>query len=277
MTATPIPRTLSLTLYGDLDVSVIDELPPGRTPVRTQLVFAHRRDGLWPLVRRELDAGRQAYVVCPLVEESEALQAASATAVYEDLRTGELKDYRVALVHGQLPPAEKHDAMRAFHAGHAAVLVCTTVIEVGVDVPNASVMVIEGARRFGLSQLHQLRGRIGRGAAASRCLLVVDDPEPDPDSLRRLALFARTSDGFKLAEADMRARGEGQLFGERQSGLGDLRVARLLQDSRLLLVARREASRLLQADPELARPAHRLLADAVEDRFGDVASWLDKA
>ncbi|MCZ7661968.1 MAG: helicase-related protein [Thermoleophilia bacterium] len=275
MTATPIPRTLSLTLYGDLDVSVIDELPPGRTPVRTQLVFPDQREALWTLVRRELDSGRQVYVVCPLVEESEALQAASATAVFEKLKAGELAGYHLALLHGQLPSSDKRAAMQAFHSGTVAVLVCTTVIEVGIDVPNASVMVIEGARRFGLSQLHQLRGRVGRGAAASRCLLLVEGD--DPDTLARLALFARTTDGFRLAEADLRARGEGQLFGVRQSGLGDLRVARLLQDKRLLLAARSAASHLLQLDPELREPLHNLLGQAVEERFGEVVHWLDKA
>ncbi|GAB4244059.1 MAG: ATP-dependent DNA helicase RecG [Thermoleophilia bacterium] len=275
MTATPIPRTLSLTLYGDLDVSVIDELPPGRTPVQTRLVFPEYRRAMWALVRKELAAGRQAYVVCPLVEESETLQAAAATAVFEELRAGELAGFRVELLHGQLPPAEKQAAMDAFQRGEAAVLVCTTVIEVGVDVPNASIMVIEGARRFGLSQLHQLRGRVGRGAAASRCLLLCD--HDDPDALSRLALFARTGDGFKLAEADLRARGEGQLFGERQSGLGDLRVARLLQDRRLLYAARREAVRLLEGDPDLSGPVCLLLAEAVEERFAEVAHWLDKA
>ncbi len=275
MTATPIPRTLSLTLYGDLDVSVIDELPPGRTPVRTQLVYSDQREALWTLVRRELDSGRQVYVVCPLVEESEALQAASATAVFEKLKAGELAGYQLALLHGQLPPNDKRAAMQAFHSGTVAVLVCTTVIEVGIDVPNASVMVIEGARRFGLSQLHQLRGRVGRGAAASRCLLLVEGD--DPDTLARLALFARTTDGFRLAEADLRARGEGQLFGVRQSGLGDLRVARLLQDKRLLLAARSAASHLLQLDPELRDPLHNLLDQAVEERFGEVVHWLDKA
>ena len=275
MTATPIPRTLSLTLYGDLDVSVIDELPPGRTPVRTRLVFPEHRAAMWGLVRGELDAGRQAYVVCPLIEESEALQTASAKSTFEELTHGELQGYRVALLHGQLSSTEKQAAMAAFVAREADVLVSTTVIEVGVDIANATVMVIEGARRFGLSQLHQLRGRVGRGAAASHALLAVD--REDPEALDRLALFARTTDGFALAEVDLRARGEGQLFGERQSGIGDLRVARLLHDQPLLVSARATARALLDDDPLLSDPRHVLLGEAAEQRFGERAHWLDRA
>lgn len=275
MTATPIPRTLSLTLYGDLDVSVIDELPPGRTPVRTRLILPQQRSEMWEHVRTQLDAGRQAYVVCPLIDESDALQVASATATYEDVSRGELADYRVLLLHGRLAPDEKQKAMAAFAAGEADVLVSTTVIEVGVDVTNATVMVIEGARRFGLSQLHQLRGRVGRGAERSDCMLLVDEDEEE--ALQRLRLFARTTDGFVLAEHDLRSRGEGQLFGERQSGFGDLRVARLLQDQALLSSARATAQALLTADPELRDPRHVLLAEAAEERFGDRAHWLDRA
>ena len=275
MTATPIPRTLSLTLYGDLDLSVIDELPPGRTPVRTRLVFPEQRERAWAFVRDHLDQGRQAYVVCPLVEESEAVEEASAKALYEELTHGELHGYPVRLLHGQLSSAVKSEVMSAFACGEAAALVATTVIEVGVDVANATVMVIMGSRRFGLSQLHQLRGRVGRGDAASHCLLIVDREEGD--ALERLSLFARTSDGFALAEADLRLRGEGQLFGERQSGLGDLRVARLLQDGALLEEARGTALALLEEDPLLQEPAHRLLAEAAEERFGGRSHWLDRA
>lgn len=275
MTATPIPRTLSLTLYGDLDVSVIDELPPGRTPVRTHLILPQQRSEMWDHVRTQLDAGRQAYVVCPLIDESDILQVASATATYEDISRGELADYRVLLLHGRLAADEKQKAMAAFAAGDADVLVSTTVIEVGVDVTNATVMVIEGARRFGLSQLHQLRGRVGRGAERSDCMLMVDEEEEE--ALQRLRLFARTTDGFVLAEHDLRSRGEGQLFGERQSGFGDLRVARLLQDQALLIGARATARALLAADPELRDPRHVLLAEAAEERFGDRAHWLDRA
>jgi ATP-dependent DNA helicase RecG len=275
MTATPIPRTLSLTLYGDLDVSVIDELPPGRRPVITRLVAPEKRGTMWDFVRRQLDRGRQAYVVCPLVDDSPTQEAASAKAVYERLAQGELAAYRVRLLHGQLPAAKKQAAMRAFSKGGADVLVATTVIEVGIDVPNAAVLVVEDARRFGLSQLHQLRGRVGRGAERSFCLLLAEGA--DEEALERLRLFASTTDGFSLAEADLRARGEGQLFGERQSGFGDLRVARLLQDQDLVVATRSDAGRILAADPEFLRPEHALLAAASRERFGERAHWLDRA
>jgi ATP-dependent DNA helicase RecG len=274
MTATPIPRTLGLTLYGDLDLTVIDELPPGRRPVRTRLVEPRDRGRLWAFVRSQLQQGRQAYVVCPLVSESEALQTASANDTFAELSHGELGDFRLRLLHGQLPSVEKQAAMAAFSAGEADVLVSTTVIEVGVDVANATVMVVEGANRFGLSQLHQLRGRVGRGAAESYCLLLADGA--DPEAHERLELFCRTADGFRLAEADLRARGEGQIFGERQSGWGDLRVARLLRDGRLLEEARTVAGELLAADPELTDPRHRLLAEAMETSFGEQLHWLDR-
>ena len=256
MTATPIPRTLSLTLYGDLDLSVIDELPPGRTPVRSHIVFPDQRAKMWQHDQSSLDRGRQAYVVCPLIGESEALQVASAVTTYEEVSQGELAGYRVLLLHGRLPPAEKQATMAAFAAGEADVLVSTTVVEVGVDVANATVMVIESARRFGLSQLHQLRGRVGRGADESHCMLMAD--REDDEALDRLALFARTTDGFALAEADLRARGEGQLFGERQSGFGDLHVARLLQDQALLIGARATARALLHGRPRAEGPPPRV-------------------
>ncbi|MHB9148766.1 MAG: ATP-dependent DNA helicase RecG [Thermoleophilia bacterium] len=275
MTATPIPRTLSLTLYGDLDVSVIDELPPGRTPVDTRLFDPSRREDLWEFVRKKVHEGRQAYVVCPLVEESESLQAASATATFTDLSRGDLRDLRLALIHGQMKSEQKHEVMRSFEMAYCDVLVTTTVIEVGVDVPNATVMVIEDARRFGLSQLHQLRGRVARGAETGHCLVGIDGC--DEEALTRLDLFCRTTDGFKLAEADLRARGEGQVFGERQSGWGDLRVARLLRDQRLLMDARGEARRMLAADPDLDDPRHLLLAEAAMERFGGLTHWLDHA
>lgn len=275
LTATPIPRTLSLTLYGDLDLSVIDELPPGRKPIRTKVVFPQQAADMWAFLRRELDQGRQCYVVCPLIEESEALDAASAVQVYQELSAEALRGYRLRLLHGQLTPADKQAAMAAFAAGEVQVLVSTTVIEVGIDVANAAVMIILDARRFGLSQLHQLRGRVGRGRAASYCFLQAG--HGDAESLERLRLFARTADGFALAEADLQARGEGQLFGERQSGLGDLHVARLLRDGRLLEQARREAEDLLAADAGLAGPLHRLLGEAMAERFGERAHWLERA
>lgn len=275
MTATPIPRTLSLTLYGDLDVSVIDELPPGRTPVDTRVFDPSRREDLWGFVRKKVHEGRQAYVVCPLVEESESLQAASATATFTDLARGELHDLRLGLIHGQMKSEQKHEIMRSFETAACDVLVTTTVIEVGVDVPNATVMVIEDARRFGLSQLHQLRGRVARGSETGHCLVGMDGC--DEEALTRLDLFCRTTDGFKLAEADLRARGEGQVFGERQSGWGDLRVARLLRDQRLLMDARGEARRMLAADPDLNDPRHLLLGEAAMERFGGLTHWLDHA
>ncbi len=275
MTATPIPRTLCLTLYGDLDLSVLDELPPGRTPVRTVLVPPVRQAAAWKFVRERVDEGEQACVVCPLIEESATVDEASATAVYAELAAGELGGYRVGLLHGNLPSAQKREAMADFAAGRTQVLVSTTVIEVGVDVPNATVMLILGARRFGLSQLHQLRGRVGRGSRRSYCLLFTDEGQEDADG--RLGLFASTSDGFELAEADLRLRGEGQMFGDRQSGFGDLRVARLLHDQDLLQDARREAQHLLAADPLLERTAGGFLREEVTNRFGGLEHWLDRA
>lgn len=275
MSATPIPRTLSLTLYGDLDVSVLDEMPPGRVPVNTRLVFPEAEKKMWAFVRQQLDQGRQAYVVCPLIEESEILDAASARQTFDLLSQGELSGYRLRLMHGALRPADKAEAMAEYVSGRVGVLVSTTVIEVGVDVPNATVMVIMGARRFGLSQLHQLRGRVGRGGGQAHCFLVVDGE--DESALKRMAVFARTHDGFRLAEADMAARGEGQLFGERQSGIGDLRVASLLRDRRLLEEAREEAVRLLRRlETGTATAADRLVVEEAEASFGPRVGWVDK-
>lgn len=272
MSATPIPRTLSLTLYGDLDVSVLDEMPSGRLPVRTRLVFGGSEGRMWDFVRGQLAQGRQAYVVCPLIEESETLQTASARQTYEDLVAGELSGFRLRLLHGQLPAAEKAAAMSAYARGDVDVLVSTSVIEVGVDVANATVMVILGTRRFGLSQLHQLRGRVGRGADASHCFLLAEGE--DEAVLERLALFARTTDGFALAEADLLARGEGQLFGERQSGIGDLEVASLFRDRRLLEEAREVAEALLGGGA--GREAPELLLEAAEARFGAKMTWVER-
>ena len=273
MSATPIPRTLSLTLYGDLDVSVLDELPPGRRPVRTRLVFGDSEARMWDFVREQLTRGKQAYVVCPLIEESESLQAASARQTFEELAGGELAGFRVRLLHGQLPTAEKADVMSSFSSGGVDALVSTSVIEVGVDVANATVMVIEGARRFGLSQLHQLRGRVGRGAEESYCFLMAEGEEETV--LNRLALFARTNDGFVLAEADLMARGEGQLFGERQSGFGDLEVASLFRDRRLLEEARALAEQVL-ARSLLPDASRRFLLAAADERFGGRVTWMEK-
>ena len=277
MSATPIPRTLSLTLYGDLDVSTLDELPPGRSPVSTRLVSPESEERMWDFVREQLRQGRQAYVVCPLIEESEVLQSASACETAEVLAGGELAGFEVRLLHGQLPAVQKAETMAAYAEGRVDVLVSTTVIEVGVDVANATVMVIMGARRFGLSQLHQLRGRVGRGAERSYCFLMAAQDE-DEASLERLALFARTNDGFALAEADLAARGEGQLFGTRQSGLGDLKVASLLRDQRLLEDARKLASRLLErSDLPEEGPIWGPVFKAAEESFGSILDWVDRA
>jgi len=261
MTATPIPRTLALTAYGDLDVTVLRELPAGRRPTETFVAATdNERARAYQRIREELDAGRQAFVVCPLVEESEALQARAATAEFERLRGGELKDYRVVLMHGQLRPRAKQEAMAAFAAGGADVLVATTVIEVGIDVPNATVMLVEDADRYGISQLHQLRGRIGRGEHESLCLLF------GPKDSRRLKALADYRDGFRLAEIDLELRGEGEMLGVRQSGLQAFRFARLPEDVELLERARRWAREILDADPELR--GHPLIEDAILRAYG---------
>ena len=263
MTATPIPRTLALTAYGDLDVTVLRELPAGRRPIETFVASTEReRSRAYDRIREELRAGRQAFVVCPLVEESEALQARAATAEYERLRTGELADFRVVLLHGQLKSREKQAAMAAFAAGGADVLVATTVIEVGIDVPNATVMLVENAERYGISQLHQLRGRIGRGPHDSLCLLF------GPKESARLRALAEHRDGFKLAEIDLELRGEGEMLGTRQSGLAQFKVARLPEDAELLERARMRARTILDADPALREPEHVLLEDAVKAAYG---------
>ena len=263
MTATPIPRTLALTAYGDLDVTVLRELPAGRRPIHTHVCATeNERSRAYDRIREELRAGRQAFVVCPLVEESEALQARAATAEYERLRTGELRDFEVVLLHGQMRSRSKQEAMAAFAAGGADVLVATTVIEVGIDVPNASVMLVEDAERYGISQLHQLRGRIGRGEHESLCLLF------GPKESARLRALGAHHDGFKLAEIDLELRGEGEMLGTRQSGLQAFRFARLPEDVELLERARMRARTILDADPELREPEHALLADALAAAFG---------
>jgi ATP-dependent DNA helicase RecG len=257
MTATPIPRTLSLTAYGDLDATVLRELPKGRRPVETHVVDGARaRARAYERIREEIARGRQCFVVCPLVEESEALQARAATAEFERLRETEFREQRVELIHGQLPAAAKQEAMRAFAQGEADVLVATSVIEVGIDVPNATVMLIEAAERYGLSQLHQLRGRVGRGEHPSLCILFGDPRLP------RLEAIANERDGFRLAEIDLELRGAGDVLGTRQSGLPALRVARLPEDTELLVRARERADEVLEdeLDP--------LLREAVEARFG---------
>ncbi len=286
MTATPIPRTLALTAYGDLDVTRLRELPRGRRPIATHVAAsAPERARAYERIREELHAGRQAYVVCPLVEESQEAMAdrsiasdrrsadqsvesdrrsaRAATAEYERLRSGELREFRLELLHGQLRPKEKRAAMARFAAGAADVLVATTVIEVGIDVPNATVMLVENAERYGISQLHQLRGRIGRGEHPSVCLLL------GPRNARRLRALAEHSDGFELAEIDLELRGEGELAGTRQHGQAEPRVAVLPQDGALLERARVWAERLLAVDPALVAPEHAPLSEALERVLGE--------
>ena len=263
LTATPIPRTLQLTLYGDLDSTALRELPSGRKPVDTHVVNgARERARAYERAREEIAQGRQVFVVCPLVEESESLQAAAATAEAERLSKTEFREHTVELIHGQMPSKRKAEAMRAFASGSVDVLVATSVIEVGIDVPNASVMLIEAAERYGISQLHQLRGRIGRGQHAGLCVLLGDPAQP------RLAALAAERDGFKLAEVDLRLRKGGEVLGTRQHGYEEFRVARLPEDVDLLERAQAVALELLSVDPDLDEPEHALLRLAVADRFG---------
>ncbi len=258
MTATPIPRTAAMLVYGDLDLTVLDELPPGRTPVRTRWARGELEEAeAWGRVRDEVAAGHQAYVVCPLIEESERIQARSATEELERLRDGVLAGLRLGLLHGQMPARDKEVVMAAFRAGEVDVLVATTVVEVGVDVPNATVMVIEDADRFGMAQLHQLRGRVGRGGATSWCYLLGAGATSDAEE--RLAAMVRTTDGFELAEVDLELRGEGSILGTRQKGRSDLRLASLRRDKDLVGEARRVASAIVDDDPHLE--GHELLAD----------------
>ncbi|HZB45708.1 MAG TPA: ATP-dependent DNA helicase RecG, partial [Pyrinomonadaceae bacterium] len=267
MTATPIPRSLAMTVYGDLDVSVIDELPPGRTPVKTVVVGEDRRAGVYKGVEREVRAGRQAYIVYPLVEESEKMDLKDATRMFEHLRDRVFPHFSIGLLHGRMKPAEKEETMGRFVRGEIQVLVATTVVEVGVDVPNASVMVIEHAERFGLSQLHQLRGRVGRGAEQSFCVLLASDKQTHV-AQARLGIMEETSDGFRIAEKDLEIRGPGEVMGTRQSGVPTFRVGNLVRDLRILEEARREADHYLTARKrtrETSRMIERVRADA---RFG---------
>ncbi|MBI4859523.1 MAG: ATP-dependent DNA helicase RecG, partial [Candidatus Riflebacteria bacterium] len=265
MTATPIPRTLSLTLYGDLDVSVLDELPPGRQPIRTIWHPPSKIDQIYRVVDREIESGGQAFVVCPLVEESEEVARTNAVDLHQALAIGPLSHRRVGLLHGQMRSADKESTMARFRAGELDILVSTTVVEVGVDVPNASVMVVVDADAFGLAQLHQLRGRIGRGSRPSTCYLVAASRGPDVKA--RLSALVGTQDGFVIAQRDLELRGPGEFFGMRQSGLPDLKVADLATDVALLEEARFDAVRLLAADPELTIADHSPLARVVEEKY----------
>jgi ATP-dependent DNA helicase RecG len=269
MTATPIPRTLALTLHGDLDVSVLDELPPGRRAIVTRQRKEADRERIYAFLRDEITQGRQVYIVYPLVEESESLDLKAATDMARHLANDVFPGLPVGLLHGRLRFDEKDEVMGRFKAGDLRILVSTTVIEVGIDVPNASVMVIEHAERFGLSQLHQLRGRVGRGPWRSYCILMTGD-RPGDDGQRRIDAMVETSDGFRIAEADLELRGPGEFFGTRQSGLPEFRVADLLRDGALLEQARRDAQDIVARDPGLVAPAHRAL------RAGLLARWRGK-
>ncbi len=269
MTATPIPRTLTMTLYGDLELSVIDELPPGRKPIKTHYKSNTNRTSVYEGVRKLVEEGRQAYFVCPMVSESEKMQAQAATDLAYRLQTGVFQDMRVGLLHGQMKPREKEETMEQFRAHELDILVSTTVIEVGVDVPNASVMVIEDANRFGLSQLHQLRGRVGRGEHQSYCILIADIK--GEDARERMDTMVETNDGFRIAEVDLRLRGPGELAGTAQSGNRDFKIADLVQDGKLLEVARQAAMKLIEADPHLENPEHQGILRKVQERRSELA------
>ncbi|HLB01291.1 MAG TPA: helicase-related protein, partial [Bacteroidota bacterium] len=281
MTATPIPRSLSMTLYGDLDVSVIRGLPPGRKSVRTSIRFGKERAALYKFLGDQLREGRQVYIVYPLVEESEKLDLRAATESYEQLRRDIFPEISTGLVHGRMPPEERDRVMASFKEGDTRILVSTTVIEVGIDVPNATVMVVEHAERFGLSQLHQLRGRVGRGSDQSYAILMAPDwmkarfssaatalpgdmaSDESLLAVRRLLIMRETNDGFQIAENDLKMRGPGEILGTRQSGVPGLRLADLMEDSDLLDLARSEARRIVDEDPHLRLPEHRALREHI--------------
>jgi len=273
MTATPIPRTLALTVFGDLDVSTIDQMPPGRTPIETWSVGPRQRTKAHNFIRKELMAGRQAFVVYPLVEENEKSDLLAATEEAERLQRDVFPEFRVGLLHGRMKADEKDRVMEEFRAGSVQLLVSTVVIEVGVDVPNATVMMVEHAERFGLAQLHQLRGRIGRGAAKSTCILIAD-PETD-EAKRRIQVMCETSDGFRIAEEDLRLRGPGEFFGTRQHGLPELMIGNIVEDYDLLRLARTEALDWLKSDPHLSRPESLQVRKSLVKRFSDTMKLIE--
>ena len=271
MTATPIPRSLELTVWGHLDVSVLDEMPPGRQPIETRVLFPRERERAYAFIRSQVQQGRQAFIIYPLVEESEKIDAKAAVAEYERLRTEVLPDLRLGLLHGRLRSADKEAVMGQFAHGELDVLVATSVVEVGIDVPNAAVMLIDGAERFGLAQLHQFRGRVGRGAHQSYCLLLADSASEEAGE--RLKAVEATTDGFVLAQKDLEMRGPGEFLGTQQSGFPELPMV-ALADTRLLHQVRTVAENLLQADPDLSRPEHQSLAERVAEFWragGDVS------
>lgn len=272
MTATPIPRTLAMTLYGDLDVSVIDELPPGRKPISTILRFDNSADKMYEGIRKQIEAGRQIYIVYPLIKESEKSDLKNLEEGYNYIKTM-FNQYNVCMVHGKMKPSEKEQEMQKFVSGEAHIMVATTVIEVGVDVPNASVMVIENAERFGLAQLHQLRGRVGRGAEQSYCILKTS-PKLSSDSRKRLDIMCKTNDGFEIAEADLKLRGPGDLEGTQQSGIAfNLRIANVTRDAQILQYARDCATEVLDADPDLSLPEHLILKIRLEKLFKRIVNF----
>jgi ATP-dependent DNA helicase RecG len=266
MTATPIPRTLAMTIYGDLDISLIDEMPPGRMPVETRVFPESTMGRVYRIVEEEVRKGRQAFIVYPLVEESEKMDLKDATRMAEHLQKDIFPEFRIGLLHGRMKSDEKEVIMMEFKEGRIQILVATTVIEVGIDIPNASVMVVEHAERFGLSQLHQLRGRIGRGRYPSKCILLAQY-RSSGEAKVRLRAMERTTDGFKIAEEDLSLRGPGEFFGIKQSGLPDFRVAHIIRDTPILIEARKEAFRLIQKDPELAHPSYTALKDILMKRW----------
>ena len=260
MSATPIPRSLALSLYGDLDLSILDEMPPGRQEIQTRWIRTRERERAYAFIRKQVKDGRQAYIIYPLVEESEKVDAKAAVDEHARLQSQVFPDLKVGLIHGRLSSKEKESVMRDFYEGHLQILVSTSVIEVGVDVPNSTVMLIDGANRFGLAQLHQFRGRVGRGAHQSYCILVADSDTPDAEE--RLSALTQTNDGFALAEKDLEIRGPGEFFGRRQSGLPELQLASLL-DMDMLKIAQSEAQSIAEADPNLEQPEHQLLRQRV--------------
>ncbi|MBT7521182.1 MAG: ATP-dependent DNA helicase RecG, partial [Nitrospina sp.] len=273
MTATPIPRSLALTLYGDMNVSFLDEFPPGRIPIETKLFYEDSRNTAYTLLEKEITEGRQAYVVCPLIEESESIDLKAAIDVSEELQNRRLPNFKIELIHGKLKKEERQKIMAAFKNGEIDVLVATTVIEVGIDVPNATVMLIEHAERFGLAQLHQLRGRVGRGKQASICLLICSHALT-VDGKARLSAIVKSRDGFSIAEEDLRIRGPGDFTGTRQSGMPLLRAGSLLRDIKLLELSRREAIDLIEKDPKLEAPEHINLKEALHHTFGNQTNLM---
>ncbi len=267
MTATPIPRTLAVILYGDLDISIIDEMPPGRQAIITRAVRPEGREAAYEFVKREVMEGRQAYIVAPLIEDSENLHAKSATSLYEELMN-DLHGLKIALLHGGMKQIEKDKIMSDFYSGAIDILVSTVVIEVGINVPNATIMLIENAERFGLAQLHQLRGRVGRGQEQSYCVLITDGESKVAEE--RAEIMKGTSDGFVIAEKDLELRGPGELFGTRQHGIPELKLADLLKHSKILIKVHKEAKYILENDEFLTQPKNKTLKDKIETMFKNI-------